>query len=163
MPSKVTRSHQTRSSPRCIDLQLDIGGKYTRASIGRRNAAGHFEVKCVTSWPGTSDSVDHVPTLVVESKSASPDGHKKRYWGYDAKNVLNDFGPQEYNTFDKLKDWMMHLTTERGVACSEKGDMENRCFYFAEQLLKYLLGSQTPDSLLLLLGAPVHVANENGN
>ncbi|GAB7336738.1 hypothetical protein MBLNU13_g10836t1 [Cladosporium sp. NU13] len=103
----------TRACLKQLALVVDLGGSSTKASTCEYNARGDVqEFHRVTKWPGRTEDIAYVPTIVAQSSKACS-GETRRSWGWEAFNDLSDHG-SEFTKHDKLKFHMMEPKKHAG-------------------------------------------------
>lgn len=146
----MSRPH-TRACLKQLALVVDLGGSSTKASTCEYNAKGDTqEFHGVTRWPGRTDHIPHVPTIVAQSSKAYS-GETKRTWGWEAIDDLSDHG-SAYTRCVQLKSHMM----ERNKT-PEKDEMDSICLFYVTSLLDYLIAGRRSESLLIEVAVPMLV------
>lgn len=141
----------TRASLQQLVLVVDLGGSTTKASTCEYNARGDVQkFHCVTKWPGRTDDIAYVPTIVTQSSKAYS-GEIRRAWGWEASNDLSDHG-SEFTKRDTLKLHMMEPNKT-----PEKDEMDSICLFYVRSLLDHVIASRRSESLLILVAVPMLV------
>lgn len=146
----MSRYH-TRACPKQLALVVDLGGSSTKVSTCEYNAGGNIQgFHRVTKWPGRTEDIAYVPTIVAQSSKACS-GETRRAWGWEASNDLSDHG-SEFTKYDKLKFHMMESNKT-----PEKDEMDSICLFYVRSLLDHAIAGRRSESLLIEVAVPMLV------